>query len=229
MLETLFHVTKQQEILSVSSALAYLGTALIFGALLVVVYALISESRKRSISFCVTLLILPAIVAFIILLVGTDVARALSIAGVFTLVRFRSATGEGKDIALVFLAMGVGLSCGLGYLTFAFLMVLGVGIIIVLAYKVLAVAFADGSKKLRILIPEDMEYEGAFDDLFAIYFQKVALEKVKTTNMGTLFELTYDVVEKKQISEKKLLDEIRCRNGNLTVMLYRKESSSDKL
>ena len=229
MLESILGVAEQPNVITLGTAVTYMVAAIVLGILLGIVYMLITERSKRSVGFIVSLVMLPAVVAIVIVLVGSNVARAFSIAGVFSLVRFRSVPGEGKDISLVFLAMASGLACGLGYLTLAFAVTVLLGIIVIICFKVLAALFKDESKQLRILIPEDMAYAGAFDDLFAQYTNKVHLEKVKTTNMGTLFELTYQVAMKADANEKKFIDELRCRNGNLTIMLCKKEQNIEKL
>lgn len=229
MLEALFGLEEQPATITLGTAVTCMVAAIVLGLILGVVYILITERAKRSVGFIVSLLMLPAIVTIIIVLVGNSVARAFSIAGVFSLVRFRSAPGEGKDISLVFMAMAAGLACGLGYLTFAFVVMLVLGGIVVVCFKVLAIFFRDDSKQLRILIPEDMDYTGAFDDLFGQYTNRAKLEKVKTTNMGTLFELTYQVDMKTDANEKKFIDDIRCRNGNLMITLCKKEVNTERL
>lgn len=229
MLEKLFGVTEQTEVISLGDTLSYMLAAVVVGMIIAAVYILITEKSRRSLSFIVSMLILPAVVALVITLVGSNVARAFSIAGVFALVKFRSVPGESKDISLVFMAMAAGLACGLGYITLAFGVLLVLGIIVVLGFKVVAVCFKDTTKQLRILIPEDMNYSGAFDDLFQKYTKGAKLQKVKTTNMGTLFELTYDVQMKADADEKTFLDEIRCRNGNLKIIFCTKEQGIEKL
>ena len=229
MLEKLFGVTEQAEVISLGDTLSYMLAAVVVGILIAAVYILITEKSRRSLSFIVSMLILPAVVALVITLVGSNVARAFSIAGVFALVKFRSVPGESKDISLVFMAMAAGLSCGLGYITLAFCVLLVLGVIVVLGFKVVAICFKDTTKQLRIMIPEDMNYAGAFDDLFKEYTKEARLEKVKTTNMGTLYELTYSVQMKADANEKKFLDELRCRNGNLRIILAVKEANGEKL
>lgn len=229
MLEKLFGVTEQTEVISISNTLSYMLAAVVVGMIIAAVYIFITEKSRRSFSFIVSMLILPAVVALVITLVGSNVARAFSIAGVFALVKFRSVPGESKDISLVFMAMAAGLACGLGYITLAFSVLAVLGVIVVVCFKVVAVCFKDTTKQLRILIPEDMNYSGAFDDLFKEYTKGAKLQKVKTTNMGTLFELTYDVQMRADADEKKFLDEIRCRNGNLKIIFCTKEQGIEKL
>ena len=229
MLEKLFGVTEQAEVIHLGDTLSYMLAAVVVGILIAAVYILITEKSRRSLSFIVSMLILPAVVALVITLVGSNVARAFSIAGVFALVKFRSVPGESKDISLVFMAMAAGLSCGLGYITLAFCVLFVLGVIVVLGFKVVAIFFKDTTKQLRVMIPEDMNYSGAFDDLFKEYTKGARLEKVKTTNMGTLYELTYSVQMKPGANEKKFMDELRCRNGNLRIIMAVKEANGEKL
>lgn len=229
MLEKLFGVTENAEVISLGDTLSYMLAAVVIGIIIAAVYLLITEKSRRSFSFIVSMIMLPAVVALVIILVGSNVARAFSIAGVFSLVRFRSVPGESKDISLVFMAMAAGLACGLGYITLAFCVLFVLGIIVVLGFKVVAVCFKDTTKQLRIMIPEDMNYSGAFDDLFKAYTKGARLERVKTTNMGTLYELTYAVQMKPDADEKKFLDELRCRNGNLRIIFAVKEANGEKL
>ena len=229
MLEKLFGVTEQAEVIHLGDTLSYMLAAVVVGILIAAVYILITEKSRRSLSFIVSMLILPAVVALVITLVGSNVARAFSIAGVFALVKFRSVPGESKDISLVFMAMAAGLSCGLGYITLAFCVLFVLGVIVVLGFKVVAIFFKDTTQQLRVMIPEDMNYSGAFDDLFKEYTKGARLEKVKTTNMGTLYELTYSVQMKPGANEKKFMDELRCRNGNLRIIMAVKEANGEKL
>ena len=229
MIEKIFNVTAQSNSTSLGDTLAYMLAAVVLGFLISGIYIFITEKTRRSFSFIISLVMLPAIVSVVIGLVGSDVARAFSIAGVFSLVRFRSAPGESKDISLVFLTMAAGLATGLGYLTLAFAVTLILGLIIVVGFKVIAKCVHLTEKQLRILIPEDMNYQDAFDDLFETYTKEVKLVKVKTTNMGTLYELTYDVQMKNGVDEKKFMDELRCRNGNLNIILSYKEMQNERL
>lgn len=178
-----------------------------------------SKKKGYSVDFIIGLVILPAIVSAVILLIGSNVARAFSMAGAFALVRFRSAPGSAKDIAIVFFAMASGLACGLGYISYAAVF----AVVIILVFLVLSISgFGEKRshfKQLKITIPENLNYESAFDDIFSAYTQKVDLKNVKTTNMGTLFELTYVIGMKTNVSEKVFIDEIRCRNGNLNISL----------
>ena len=153
------------------------------------------------------------------MLVGSNIARAFSLAGAFALVRFRSVPGDSKDIASVFFAMAVGLATGMGYLGFAFAATGIIGIIYLVLMRSGYAVTKRSDKELKITIPEDMNYQGAFDDLFETYTAKSSLDRIKTTNLGTLYELTYHVSMNEDIDEKQFIDEIRCRNGNLNIVL----------
>lgn len=162
---------------------------------------------------------MPAVVTIVIMLVGSNIARAFSLAGAFALVRFRSVPGDSKDIASVFFAMSTGLATGMGYIGFAFA---ATGIIGVIYFVLMRSGYAvrkRTDKELKITIPEDMNYQGAFDDLFNKYTKKNSLDRIKTTNLGTLYELTYHVSMNETTNEKEFIDEIRCRNGNLNIVL----------
>ena len=222
MLEQIFGIPADTT-MNVGTAITGMLVAAVFGLIIGSVYFIVCKKEQRSLSFFLSLVMIPAVVAVVIALVGSNVARAFSIAGVFALVRYRSIPGDGKDIAFVFMAMASGLSCGLGYLTLGFAVVVMLSVIIVLVNFAGAKIIKNECRQLRILIPEDMDYQGVFDDLLKEYTTRASLERIKTTNMGTLYELTYMVYLKGGINEKKFMDEIRTRNGNLTVIMSKQE------
>lgn len=224
MIEQMFGLVEDTT-MDIKTTLISMLLAAVFGLIIGGAYLVICKKEQRSLSFFLSMVMIPAVVAVVIILVGSNVARAFSIAGIFALVRYRSMPGDGKDIAFVFMAMAAGLACGLGYLTLGFAVVLVLSVVVVLVHYAGAKLIKSECRQLRILIPEDMDYQGVFDDIFKEYAAKTSLEKIKTTNMGTLYELTYRVYLKKEINEKKFLDSIRCRNGNLTVILSRVEVS----
>jgi hypothetical protein len=215
--------------ISVSAALISIFTALVLGILICAAYFTSTPKRERSASFIMSLIILPAIVAIVILLIGGSLARAFSMAGIFTIVRFRSVPGDSKDISFIFLTMAVGLSVGLGYLTLGAVIAVIIGAVIVIINKSGIGITNQKEKRLKIIIPEDMNYQGAFDDVFTKYTDYCEIQKVKTTNMGTLFEINYDVILKNGISEKEFIDSLRCRNGNLSIQLGVKDSVAQQL
>ena len=188
-----------------------IGTALVY-----------RHKSQCSQSFAVTLAVLPAIVQVVIMLVNGNIGAGVAVAGAFSLVRFRSAPGTAKEIGAIFLAMAIGLATGMGYvgLSVIFFVIIAACMLLLGAIK-----FGETGKNERVLkitIPENLDYEGIFDDLFALYTQKASLEKVKTTNMGTLYELQYDIILKDNEIPKKFIDELRCRNGNLNITCNRR-------
>ena len=228
MLEKLFGLTMDLS-LNVKETLICMLVAVVLGILVGGVYFLVSKKELRSMSFFLSLVILPAVVCLVIMLIGSNVARAFSVAGIFTLVRFRSVPGDGKDISLVFMAMGAGIAAGLGYLTIGLVSIAVLAVVTVLVNMFGNKVLAREYKQLRILIPEDMDYQNVFEDIFATYTKKASLTRIKTTNMGTLYELTYHVLMKNDVNEKKFMDEIRTRNGNLTIILSKQEPKQEKL
>lgn len=218
MIEQIFGVTADTT-MDVGNTITCMLVAAVFGLVIGSVYFAVCKKEQRSLSFFLSLVMIPAVVAVVISLIGSNVARAFSIAGVFALVRYRSIPGDGKDIAFVFMAMASGLACGLGYLSLGLAVVLVLSVVVVLVNFLGRFLVKSECRQLRILIPEDMDYQGVFDDLFQTYTTRASLDRIKTTNMGTLYELTYIVYLKKDISEKKFMDEIRTRNGNLTIIM----------
>lgn len=228
MFESIFTTTTDNAI-EITSALLCVGAALILGIVIGVTYIYACRKEGYGKNFIVGLVLLPAIVAVVILLIGSNVARAFSMAGAFALVRFRSAPGNAKDISVVFFAMAAGLACGLGYVAFAGIFV----IILALVMLLLSItSFAESNKdikQLKVVIPENLNYTNVFNEVFEEYVLNADLRKVKTTNMGTMFELTYNVVVKKDADEKAFIDALRVRNGNLNVMLGMLESDNGVL
>ena len=196
-----------------------MAAAVIIGLVIGITYMFACKKSGYNKDFIVGLVLLPAIVSVVIMLIGSNVARAFSMAGAFALVRFRSAPGNAKDIAVVFFAMASGLACGLGYITFAVIFT----VVIILVLVALSITdFADknaGKRQLRITIPENLNYTHAFDGIFDNFLSTKELTKVKTTNMGTMFELTYIIEMNKDINEKEFIDSLRVVNGNLNITL----------
>ena len=174
-------------------------------------------------SFAVTLAILPAIVQVVIMLVNGNIGAGVAVAGAFSLVRFRSAPGTAKELGAIFLAMAIGLATGMGYVSLAVLFFIIIG---AFWFVLNLMKFGDGDgneRTLKITIPENLDYDGIFDDLFSQYTKKASLEKVKTSNMGTLYELQYSIILKNSEIPKAFIDELRCRNGNLNITCSKAE------
>lgn len=201
-----------------------IGSALVLGLFVSLVYIATHKAESYQPSFTVSLIMLPAIIAMIILLVGSNVARAFSLAGAFSLIRFRSALGDAKDIAYVFFTVGVGLACGMGYLGYAALFaIILCGVMVVLTLARFGTR-GHGGMRLKILMPEDMEYQHVFDDILQEYTTTYKLMQVKTSEFGSLFELMYQLRLKDLDQSKQLIDKLRCKNGNLNIILTMDEA-----
>lgn len=205
---------------SAAGFFAVLGAALVIGIVFSFMCYFKSQSSK---SFYITTSLLPASVAMVIMLVNGNIGAGVAVAGAFGLVRFRSAQGSAKEICIIFIAMASGLALGMGYLAYsAVFTVLAGGILMLFSSFRLWERKPDNRNKiLKITIPEDLDYGTVFDDLFTRYTSKAELVKVKTTNLGSMFQLTYRIMIKDCILEKDFIDEIRCRNGNLEIMVER--------
>ena len=231
MLENLFRGlfdTDLTAVISVTDFLLCLGCSLVLG--LVMAFAYMYRTRYTK-SFVITLALLPAVVCVVIMLVNGNVGTGVAVAGAFSLVRFRSVPGTAKEICTLFLAMGAGLIAGMGYLGFAVLFTL-----VLCAVFVLYNCLDFGTKKnaatfktFTITIPEDLDYSGVFDDIFAEFTRSHDLVRVKTTNMGSMFKLTYNVELADATREKEMIDKLRCRNGNLEIAVSKQETVGTEL
>ncbi len=205
-----------------------IGVALLLGIILAAAYAFRARFTK---SFLMTLAVLPAIVCVVIMMVNGNIGAGVAVAGAFSLVRFRSAPGSAREIAAIFLAMGTGLVCGMGYLGFAALFALIMSLILIICNLIdyHTAGRASRHKSVRITIPEDLDYTTVFEDIFEEYTSRCELVRVKTTNMGSMFRLTYNITLRDAKREKKFIDKLRTRNGNLEIMVSKEESASGEL
>ncbi len=216
-------------IIGTQITLSIFGICTAVSLILGVATALVGMFRSKCTqSFAVALAILPAVVQVVIMLVNGNVGAGVAVAGAFSLVRFRSAPGTAREIAVIFLAMAIGLATGMGYVVLAVLFFLVAGGLLLLLTLLNFGGSDPAERVLRITIPENLDYDGLFDDLFAKYVRSFSLEKVKTTNMGTLYELQYRIILKDDRVPKAFFDELRCRNGNLNIVCSR-ESSGEAL
>ena len=216
--------TDMTSVISVTDFLLCVGSALLIGLLFAGMYMYRTRYTK---SFVVTLALLPAVVCVVIMMVNGNVGTGVAVAGAFSLVRFRSVPGTAREIGILFLAMGAGLIAGMGYLAYAFLFSLILSAA-VLVYSRLNFGGGKRSlyyKTLHITIPEDLDYTGVFEELLDSYASFWELVQVKTTNMGSLFRLTYNLTLKESRSEKELIDKLRCRNGNLEITVSKQETN----
>ncbi len=203
--------------LDAATSLICTGTSLALGILAAVLYRL--GTKRYSKSLVITLIVLPTLVQTVIMMVNGSVGAGIAVMGAFSLVRFRSAPGSAKDISFIFYAMCIGLATGMGYIAFAALLAVIVGATLAILSFIPAFKSDRKRKLLRITIPEDMNYTDAFTDIFDKYLTSNELVSVKTTAMGTLFDLRYEIVEKDASREKELIDKLRTRNGNLTISI----------
>ena len=211
----LFGTILENGVVTAGGFWAATACSLLIGAFVAFIY---SRKNHCSSSMVMTLIMLPAIVQMVIMMVNGNIGAGVAVAGAFSLVRFRSVAGKAQEITAIFLVMAAGLAAGMGYLGLAVLF----SLVIMVVYMILTslhVGERDEEREVKITVPEDLDYEGIFDDLFQAYTRSSALERVKTTNMGTMYELTYRVILRAPEKEKEFIDGLRCRNGNLTVTL----------
>lgn len=228
MLDTIFSSVLNSGSVTAGKYALLLGTALALGLLIAVTYTRQGDHTK---GFVVTLALLPAMVATVILMVSGSLGASVAVAGTFSLVRFRSAPGTAREIAAVFLAMATGLACGMGCpgLAAVFTGVLCLMYLLLMGSRLGRPRDEAARKILRITVPEDLEYAGIFDDLFERYTTRSRLTQVKTTNLGSLNRLTYDVTLRQSGEEKAFIDALRCRNGNLEISLSEHVAAESQL
>lgn len=203
-----------QSSISLSQFVICMTVSLLIGLLIALSYKFNTRYSK---SFLVTLATLPAVVSMVIMMVNGSIGAGIAVAGTFSLVRFRSQPGTAKEIGAIFLAMSTGLACGMMYYSYAILFTI-ILCAIMLIYS--ATNFGEAKSTDRVVnisIPESLDYDGIFDDIFEKYTKKHELIGVKTTNMGSLFRLTYFIKLKNRKDEKNFIDDLRCRNGNLEI------------
>ena len=206
--------------------LTCMGASILLGFIIAATYMMTTEYSKN---FVITLTILPVVVQAVIILVNGNLGTSVAILGAFSLVRFRSVPGTSKEISAVFLAMAAGLAAGVGLLFYAAVFTVVVCVLMIVLTKTSFGEKKVTERSLKVTIPESLDYTEIFDDIFEEYTKKVTLQRVKTTNMGSLFELMYLVTLKDIKSEKAMIDAIRCRNGNLTVVAGRPTITRDEL
>ena len=202
--------------LSISAALISAGVALLLGIIIAFAHMKTSSTTK---GFLTTLATLPVLVMAVMIMINGNLGTSIAILGAFSLIRFRSIQGQAKDLLSVFFAMAIGLACGMGHILFATVITI-IGVIAILFFTY--THFLEPDKKTRVLkivIPEDLDYDEAFDEIFKKYTKKAELVRMKTMNMGSLYKLTYDITMKGGVKEKEFLDEIRVKNCNLKVLL----------
>ena len=230
MLETIFGTVLDTSTgtISLPGFLLCIVTALVLGLIIGLVHL---HSERSSKGFTITLAMIPAIVAVVIMMVNGNIGAGVAVAGTFSLIRFRSAPGTAKEIGAIFLAMAAGLACGMGYPGFAAVFALILCLVLIL-YNKSGFGSRTGvhpDRTLKITVPEDLNYTDMFDDLFKIYTTKHELQQIKTTNLGSLNRLTYALTLKNGSQEKEFIDALRCRNGNLEIAMSVQANMNNEL
>lgn len=218
-------VTQTTSSLSVSGALICIATSVALGLVIAFTHRITSKYSKN---FLITLCVLPLLVQIVIMMVNGNLGTSIAVLGAFSLVKFRSIAGNSKEIVSIFWAMAIGLAVAMGQIIFAIVVTVIVALLIIILSKT-KFGEKDEEKILKITIPENLDYTEIFNEIFEKYMQSQVLKKTKTTNMGTMYELTYYVKLKNNLKEKDLIDEVRCRNGNLNVSLNRQELAQEEL
>ena len=213
-------------VISLKDFLICIGASIAIG--LITAFSYMYRSRYTK-SFVVTLALLPAVVCVVIMMVNGNVGAGVAVAGAFSLVRFRSVPGTAKEICTLFLAMAAGLIMGMGYVTYAliFAVIMCLCFIIYNRLDLGTAKNVEKYKSIRITIPEYLDYTGVFDDIFEKYTKSCELASVKTTNMGSMFRLTYDISLKDPSNEKEMIDLIRTRNGNLEITVSKQAATME--
>lgn len=215
------------QVISITQFLLCMGCALVSGWFLAFTYSFKSHYTK---SFLITLAILPTVVCVIILMVNGNVGTGVAVAGAFSLVRFRSVPGTAREIGALFIAMGSGLMFGMGYLAYGVIFTVLLSLIF-MGYTLSSFGERQASlaRTMTITIPEDLNYTDVFTDLMEQYTTKHHITHVKTSNMGSLFKITYDVTLKEVEKEKEFIDQLRCRNGNLEISISPAQHTTSEL
>lgn len=214
--------SEQSFVISITDFFLCIVTALVIGLIFAGMYLYCTRCSK---GFVLTLAVLPATVCMVIMMVNGNVGAGVAVAGAFSLVRFRSAPGSAKEIGAIFLAMAAGLITGMGYLGYAVLFSVIMAVIYII-YSAIEQDSRKGElyKTLNITIPEDLDYDGVFEEIFQDYASGYELTQVKTTNMGSMFRLTYNITLLKGVSVKEMIDKLRCRNGNLEITVSKQDN-----
>ena len=210
--------------LSIGTASICAAVALVLGIVVAFTHMKTSQTTK---GFLITLATLPLLVMAVMIMVNGNLGTSIAILGAFSLIRFRSIQGDAKELLSIFFVMMIGLALGMGHVYFAIFITIIAAIAIVFFSKTHFLEPNTYNRSLKIVIPEDLDYDEVFSDIFKKYTKSAELMRTKTMNMGSLYKLTYRVTMKKGVKEKEFLDEIRVKNCNLKVMLSQPESEKE--
>ncbi len=230
MFDTIFETnpsTGVVENVTLTQGIISIAVAFVIGLIISITYMKSNKTYSRN--FANSLIIIPALISVVITLINGNQAASLATIGAFTLIRFRSIQGTSRDLAYILFSMTVGLSTGMGYLVFAVILaVIVCAVMFLLSYADYGVPSTE-QKDLRITIPENLDYNDIFDDIFRKYTKSAELMRVKTTNLGSMYELQYHVVITDPATEKEMIDAIRTKNGNLNIILGKMNFNKEAL
>ena len=205
--------------LTVSGIVVILAFSLFLGVLIALSYYVVTKNEGRSSYFITSVIILPAVIAMIISLVGSDIARAFSLGGVFALIRFRSEPGNPRDITFICVTMAAGLACGTGYIGFGLLFTVIISVVFIIIKLIGITGVKSPDMLLKITVPEDADFEEMFEVVFEKHTKYHTLERVKTADFGSLYQLWFKIKLKDENNRKEFIDELRVVNSNLTISL----------
>ena len=204
--------------ISLASFLICILSAIVLGILSAIVFSI---NSKYTSSWKISIALLPAVVAIVIMMVNGNIGAGLAVAGTFALVRFRSMPGSAKEVTGLFFAVSLGLICGMGYIGIAVIFFVIMAVAVLVLSRLHFGEKDSAIRTLKVVIPETLDYDTIFDDVFEKYLKHCETIKIRTTNMGTLYELTYEVILKDNEKSREFIDELRTRNGNLNIILAR--------
>lgn len=210
-----FILTQTEILASMKNTLAAVSVALLCGLIMMIVYRV--GAKKPTSYMMISLIIIPVLVQVVIMVVNGSIGAGIAAAGAFSLVRFRSIPGSSRDISMLFCTMAAGLVAGMGYIGYALLVTVVLAVVIVLAERIMAARNVGNRRQLKIVVPEDMDFYGVFEEVLEEYTNTCHMEHIKSIRMGTMYELIFTVTMKKESQVKEMLDKLRCRNGNLSI------------
>lgn len=222
----MFESILNTEGITIEQELLCLGVAVVLGFLISFTYM---HTGKYSRNFSRTLVVMPVLISVVMTLVNGNLGTSVAVLGAFSLVRFRSMQGTSRDISFILFSMTIGLATSLGYIQFSIILAILLCLVLFALEKVSFGETKQDEKELKVTIPENLDYVDIFDDIFEKYLKKVVLKQVKTTNLGSMYELNYCIQLKDERYEKEMIDDIRCRNGNLTIVCGRGAFNQEEL
>ena len=226
MLSHLFYDIFTDTAVDPAMMLLAIGVSLLLGLVVAKVYQFKTVYSK---SFVMSLALLPTLIAIVIFLVNGSLGAGVAVMGAFSLIRFRSAPGGAKELVSIFLVMTIGIAIGMGYLVFATVFTLIMSLAMLLLEVVNFGQMKHSMRQLTVVIPESLDYESIFDDIFNKAANHVELANVKTSDMGSLFKIKYILQLNGQMTEKELIDALRTRNGNLEIAISRYITKENEL